>query len=480
MRRGLILLLLVPLVAAEASPLSASQIHAENAQAQGPFLALVEQSGATPVDPAIHFTTTEVQIQIERGNPDVSTLVNYQPNPTNTSSNYQDAAFEGTSAGSDAQWALFALQDGTEAHAQLDCMTVTPKASVTIARDSHVPTRHDFDHIIRQTSNALQTTSCGNNVLHLQGDFVLMLWDWNATLTTATSSKTIATGHQSETPASVIGQDTQLVAFLHHATVTVPLSGSFALYFENRLALQASSLTMEQATGNLFGQTFQQATLRITGALDVAVQSSQGTLAVTPTGIQSANLNGELLQARPRQSSGFAWDLLVVPAFVAIAAWQAPNLLSFAARRFGVHVGNTPPQSYRERRAQGFWLIGRWLQHQGRNRLATRLAHRAMHAAPNVPDHPILAAVAFMELQDNQAAYAALRRADELLEAPQRAALTEVELASVCLRLNRTEEAAAWLQTALATDPEVVRDELTRPEFQGLFKRGGSNDPSFA
>jgi len=486
LRLAVSFILLVPLVSAVQLPgLETARVQTRNGLTNGLLLGLTIDVSDSQATPTFHIVAGQTIVQTESAT-SLPTPVAVRPDAANASSSYANVDLEGSAVIDGGQLIVFPLEPNGSVHIQADCSTLLPKGAETLAGDSHVPTRQSFDHIQRSSATTVQWSPCPQTqTVRLEGDFIVMLWDWNFTL----NGQAVTTGYTPGTTpfGSMVGKQTEIVAFLQQAVLDVPITGHFAAFLAAGPRIQhASSLTLQKATGTIFGATLRQSDVQLEGTLNATLVPTANAFAADVEGdVRQASADGRILALTTPAQNRPDWLLPTgLAALGLVFVWVSPALLALTGRMLGAYAGQSVPRSLQERRAQGYWMVANWFNRRHQTRLAVRLARHAMHVAPDVPDHATLAAFASMERHQYLAAYTFLRRADELIDNADRRALIEVELAALCIRLNQRHEAVEWLAEATRTSPDVTADELDRPEFRGLTKakqpEPAGQDPSFA
>jgi len=462
MKRPLFLLIaaLPAAVALQVPGLHFASMEVIDGSAQAPLLGFVLTPAA-----AVHFhiEADNVLLQTESST-SARNAVALQPDAANRSKSYDHAVLDGTTFGTDGQLALFPTQDGQVSRLTAECGQFAPKGTSEFVWDSHVGTRHDFDHVRRTASQTTEWTPCETSNLVLSGNFTLALWSWNATL----NGEAVSSGFVPAAPplGAALGTDTQVVVFLTNAQVQLPVNGGISVYLEKAPKISnASSLLLRKAHGLLEGTPVDGSDLQLTGKLNA-------TLASQPDGYD-ADIQGDIQQAKiDGQVLGMESHLSWLPR---ILAWSSLAMAGVLAWLFpvwrGYRLGGQDLFGWAHARSL-FWAD---VAHRASDRNRFLVARFALSRGRRADGEsvPLLTAQARMRWQQGAFADELLthERLHPLLSTPASVASNAIQAARAAHHLGDANKAAAWYLVANQTDPELANLHMSGPQFEALRRK---------
>lgn len=247
----------------------------------------------------------------------------------------------------------------------VDCVTLEPPEKDTVTTRAHVNTKEPDWGI--DASRAAAWRTCTDATATLRGDFLLVLWEWDAILTAHGEARTLRTGHHDAYPGTpvegTIGSADELFITVRGGTLTLPLApGAHELYIHVP-RVEADSWRFTDAAGTLPGVGAVEGTVRVAGSLAATIT---GTGAGAPLGAdvgghpERVEVNGEpLAVAAPtagasRISVSLWVAFAVVVAGCAAVAWRMrrPRRASPAVMSEEAPPGAPAPRRDREAEAR--------------------------------------------------------------------------------------------------------------------------------
>lgn len=239
-------------------------------------------------------------------------------------------------------------------------------------------------------AGAVAWAPCTDAAVTLHGDLLLVLWDWDARLTSDQGTSALRSGRGDATGGDAGAREQFL--FARNATLALP-AGRQTAYVEN-LTATADSVRLGGAEGRLDGSTVD-GDLRLSGRVEVLVQGRGAgePMAVTVDGtLHDALVGGMPLGASAGGLSWWPW-LLAGAGAVGVVRVR-PHLHYLHAERTGGELGSLVPQTLRQRRAVGLWIMARGAEGRRWFRACHRRATRANDLFRPFPEAQFTRAVA--------------------------------------------------------------------------------------
>jgi hypothetical protein len=503
------LVFLVPTASATANlhgQFTASSAQAEGSNSvQGPLVALFQDNNGgadTKTNPAFILAANSLRVETYYFDPTLyAGGFSIWAKPETSSETYQDAQVQGLQNRPGYYWDVFSLGlGGAGIGIDSTCSDLAPSSQAQVERVSQVdyPAAPD-KKLTASTANALSWTQCsGASSIKVTGNFVLMLWEWDATLHADGQDHPLPSGqsHSAYDPAdtpettNVVSYDRQRYLYVENGTLTASMDGSnYAAYLGPDAQLHTDSgLLFKGATGRLTEGTqitdLASSTVLVQGRMDLQARGTdtsqpfQGSLAGTA---QEINVDGKafaaVTAASPFGSSGWAYAVGAL-AFVLVAAtiaWESRPWLAY--RRFVREEpagGFMPPQTWRQRRGAGYWALAREAFLKGRHQRSIHHSQRSERLFPGSLDAQVVRAFAFSKMERTQEALELHEQIQDSLPAGPERARVACHIARLCTRLAEKDramkqKALLWLRRAAAENPQAFGDEILDPSFDPLL-----------
>jgi hypothetical protein len=353
-------LLIIP--AASATTSLQGKFTATSVQAQGPstlnapLVAFFQDSTPnvdSPASPDFSLAAQSLRVQTYYFDPALNAggiLVSAAPQAS--SETYQNAQAQGVQNRPNYHWSLFSLHSG-DADIKTDstCSNLTPSARSQESRTSFVFYSPASDMTLTaSTADALAWTDCSSTAaITVTGNFVLMLWQWDATLHANGQDYPLPSGHSqsandpvgSPETTGLVSYDRQRYLYVENGTLTIPtLTGTnYAVYAGPQTHLHADTgLVFKDATGQITEGTqavsLQGSALQIKGSLDLDAMGTDANQPFTTHlngAMQSATVDGRDIELAASTVAGpkimLAWPWLAgAVGLVAIPVLAVPLL----------------------------------------------------------------------------------------------------------------------------------------------------------
>ncbi|MHB8634649.1 MAG: tetratricopeptide repeat protein [Thermoplasmatota archaeon] len=467
MRPVLLAVLVVALAApaGHASPVL-GDLSAQSARLQGegsfhaPLGAIVEMattSDAPFAPPNFELRAASLSVQTVVRDPTAAIVPgSIGVQPTTNTTTFSAATVTGTTNGALYRWNVFPLQSGSASvNSQAACLGVASSTVNQFQWQPRIGTSDSGRSITADLTGGLELVPCPDGPgVEVSGDFVVTMWQWNATLVAGADTRVITTGDSPEAgmaAASPARHWQEVYIYVTNGTLSVPNPGGSASHIWTHGGGHMGAtgqVVLSRVRGDFLGHAVQAGEFTISGNLEA-------TLGALSTNEITASLTGDATGAYADHQ-----DLLASSS--AAMALGAPGALFSAALFVAVALILVA-----SRRRISFWEAGRALAAAGRQRtLRGRLYGRlALILDPaNAHAHTALGAV-YQEVGHFEAALAHHIAAYDLFvpEAHHMRARSAMEASRACEAMNQRPQAVDWLTRAHQHEPQVALEVLQTP-----------------
>ncbi|MFA5943494.1 MAG: hypothetical protein WC876_03400 [Candidatus Thermoplasmatota archaeon] len=383
-----------------------------------------------------------------------------------------DVVVVGTNAREGQMLYAFPVSDG-KVEVKVECATAVASPIAVVHAPTMLGAREPID---ADTSGALEIAPCADSEIVLKGDFIVVLWERDGTLTSAQGPADFWSGkREQETAPDPTGtldgrpfasKAQQSYITVHDGKLRMKSADLLAplLYMNAIDAKAASSVTMTDAIGEV-GTEHHAATgrtVRLDGALDVRYQRQGNAVSVNVMhGIEAVTVDGQPLRiesvaVNPGGSGALPLSWILVSALGLVATPLTVQRLRIMRRH----------------RVDGLLYICDRLFNRLRFEEMNETAARALDMAPQNPEAHMQRARALEQLGHFSDSQTHRGMAHQLLQAAGNQALAArnaVHAADAAAHFQLHPVALRWIRQALMADPTVRDDIIQLPTLQPLL-----------
>jgi tetratricopeptide (TPR) repeat protein len=279
-----------------ATTFSKGDFTAASAQANGPtnlqaplvaFLQLNRAGVDLRSGPAFTLAAQSLRVQTYYFDPTLhpasSNRIALQPQASSDS--YRQALVQGIANRDNYRFGLFSTNGQPKIEIVSTCSNLAPSPVSQDSLASKVTYQSPDNVITFSAANALRWADCSDSAsIKITGDFVLMLWEWDAAIRANGQDYPLPSGQSSSTydptgssdSTSTVSYDRQRYLYVENGTLTIPtLTGSnYAIYVGPEAHLHADAgLAFKDAIGELTAESqtvsLQGNALQVKGSLDL-------------------------------------------------------------------------------------------------------------------------------------------------------------------------------------------------------------------
>jgi len=455
---ALLLILAVPAAPAAGPDLTATEVHVLDGTRMEAHPVVLVREGATA---STHdFLLTADALRVETDEREAELLVAGTEAHT-VVEHHRRAVLEGVSLRYGARLFVVPGEGATVSMDPPDCAEASPPVTDTRVHAPRVGARPAVEVSL---ATAVAWRPCTDANVTLRGDLLVVLWSWDARLTSDQGTTLLDSGRGDAAEGDVGARERFL--FARNATLTLPPARQ-TLYVEDLLAM-AGTVRLSDAAGELDGARVD-GDLSLAGEVEVLVQGRGAgrPMAVTVGGAIDRALLDDRSLAVPGDGWG-GWPLLATGVgLVGIVGLQRvrPHLHYLHAERTGGELGSLVPQTLRQRRAVGLWIMARRAETRRRYRTSRRRASRANDLFRPFPEAQFTRAVAAAELGHHADAMTDFLDLYHRYDEPMGRAAAACGMAQQCCRLRKWDVGQEWLLMAAAESLQYAQRATRSPEF---------------
>ncbi len=399
---------------------------------------------------------------------------------TTTPSNHAQAVIASDPAGPKARWALESApgREPPRVAVYSACVGVDP-APYGVAISATVVNRGERPDRSTSVADALRLRPCAETTLTITGDFLLSIWDWDFRLNADDGGRVIETGVHPRSDG-LGDQATEAYLYARNATLTTSIASDPAAFFAKDATLDAAAARLSNARGGLDlggqGLTLAGDELDLQGDLRLDLD---GTDAQTPYRVSidgttaHARSDGQPLTIQaPAAPVGtplaLFWLLGVAIVAAGFAVRVRPLVHDGRNARHGLDIGSILPQSRRERRGRGYWVLAQRAFAAKRPRRALHYAKRAYALFPMLPETHLMLAKALVSRGRDTEALPHFLAASGILTDPDKRAEANFGAAVTNLHLGFPDAAMDRMFNVLDLAPDWAAEHLDLSLFESL------------
>ncbi len=393
--------LLLPLASGDAPDALTAQearAHGAHVSADVAVLKLLADANGRP-PPQFELESPVLRVEADQAERVVETVQRTYVNPTMEPSEHRNARVVGLSNGGEARWALDALSDSNPPMVTFStsCVGLQP-ADRPSETTPAIVRRDDRPDRVADLAQTLLPASCNEPfTVTVAGAFRLSLWDWTARLDTADGTQTLETGIRPRSDGTG-NEATETYLFVADGTLTLTLQDAPSAFYVHAPHVTADRISLRSAAGTLEGNPLRP------GGQDVTLYNAEARLlgqgvgqplhVTLPPG--STDLNpATTAPSSPIPAPAWTWPVLALAAILAaLLVRQRPLIHDAHNTRRGRDTGSILPQTRRERRGRGYWVLAKLAHHAKRHRIALHYARRAHTLFPILPETRLMLATA--------------------------------------------------------------------------------------
>lgn len=452
----LLLLLVAPATSAAGGSLRAVEVHLVEGEAVQGRPTLVVREAATAVTSEFRLHADNLRIETDER---AVQLFAVGTEPRTRVEHHRDVRMEGAAMQAGAR--LFVVPaDGSRAElGGPGCSRVVPPSVTNRVHEPRVDGRPIIDVSLSAT---VAWTPCTNATVTLHGDMLLVLWSWDAHLTSDQGTSMLQSGQGAPAEGDPAAREQFL--FARNATLTLPPARQ-TVYVEG-LTASTGVARLSSAAGWMDGARVD-GDLSLSGDVEVLVRGrgvgQPMSVAVGGT-VDEALLDSVALVA-PADGSWRWWPYLLAGLGVVGIVRVRPHLHYLHAERTGGELGSLIPQTLRQRRAVGLWIMARGAEGRRWFRSCRRRANKANDLFRPFPEAQFTRAVAAAALGRHADAMTDFIDLFHRYDEPMGRAAAACGMAQQCVRLGKLGGGQEWLRMAAKASFEYAHQASLSMDF---------------